>query len=277
MMKRCFALLSLLMALVFAAACSHTSAQIRTGAGASPVMDAIEERGTLVVGTAAGMPPFNMLTTDGEITGLEPDMARMMAEAMGVGIQFKTMSFAQLLPALEAGAVDMVLSSMTITPERNKKVAFVGPYFVSGKSFLTKANWLATAKDLAQVNSPQTRLTTLAGSTSLVFVQNELPDATLLPAKSYDDAVGMLIDGRADAMVADYPICLVSVFRYPKEDLVALMPPLNYEPIGVALPKGDPHLINWVTNYLNYLESSGELSGLKELWLTDGWWLDSLP
>lgn len=275
-MKRCFALLSLFMALTFVAACSHTHAP-QNRMSASPVMDVIQQRGALVVGMAGDMPPFNMLTKDGEITGLESDMARMMAEAMGVEVQFKIMPFSHLIPALEAGSVDMLLSSVTITPERNKNVAFVGPYFVSGKSFLTKGSWLATARDMDQVNSPQTRLTTLAGSTSLVFVQNELPKATLLPAKSYDDAVAMLLEGKADAMVADFPICLVSVFRYPGKDLAALMPPLNYEPIGVAIPKGDPHLINWVSNYINYLENSGELTRLEELWLTDGWWLDSLP
>lgn len=274
-MKRCFALTALVLALLLATACVHTTGQ--TQGSPSPVLDAIAGRGVLVVGTAANMPPFNMTTKEGEIIGLEPDMARMMAEAMGVSIRFETMKFAELLSALEAGKVDMVLSNVTMTPQRNMKVAFVGPYYPSGKSFLTKSEWLATASDPAKVNSAQTRLTALEGSTSEAFAKKELPGATLLSAKGYPEAVQMILDGKADAMVADYPICVVSVLRYPNEDLIALLPPLNYEPIGVALPKGDPLLVNWVENFLNYLDGSGELEKMANRWLQDGKWLRRLP
>jgi polar amino acid transport system substrate-binding protein len=275
-MKKCFEVLSLIMALTLAAACVHTPASTQVGT-ASPVMDAIAKRGTLVVGTAASMPPLNMTTKDGDIIGLEPDMARIMADAMGVKLQFKAMPFSELLGSLKAGAVDMVISNVTITGKRNMDVAFVGPYFISGKSFLSKAEWVATTTDAQRLNSPNTRLTALDGSTSRLFVKKELPGATLLPAKDYTEAVQMILDGKANAMVADYPICVFSVFRYPDNDLVAVMPPLNYEPIGVAVPKGDPLLINWVENSLNYLERSGEMKRLADRWLSDGSWIKRLP
>ena len=273
-MKRIFGFLSLAMVLALVAACVHTPAQM---SAVSPVMDGIAQRGVLVVGTAASMPPLNMTAKNGEVIGLEPDMARIMADAMGVKVEFKAMPFAELLPALTAGKVDMVISNMTITGKRNMDVAFVGPYFVSGKSFLTKAAWLATAKDIQQVNSPKTRLTALNGSTSEIFVRNQLPSATLVTGKDYGEMVRMVLDGKADAMVADYPICVFSVFRYPGQDLVSLMPPLNYEPIGVAVPKGDPLMVNWVENFLDYLEGSGEMKRLADRWLNDGAWIKRLP
>jgi polar amino acid transport system substrate-binding protein len=240
-------------------------------------MDGIAQRGALVVGTAASMPPLNMTTKDGKIIGLEPDMAKMMADEMGVKIEFKAMPFAELIPALKAGKVDMVISNMTMTGKRNMDVAFVGPYFVSGKSFLTTAAWLATAQDIQQVNSPKTRLVALNGSTSEIFVKDELPSATLLTGKDYGEMVQMVLDGKANAMVADYPICVFSVFRHPDQDLVALMPPLNYEPIGVAVRKGDPLLVNWVENFLNYLEGSGEMKRMADRWVNDGAWVKRLP
>ncbi|MFQ5993215.1 MAG: transporter substrate-binding domain-containing protein, partial [Nitrospiraceae bacterium] len=76
----------------------------------------IQKRGELWVGTAASMPPLNMTTKNGEIKGMEIDMARYMASAMGVKLKVKAMPFAELLPALQARKVDMILSGMTITP-----------------------------------------------------------------------------------------------------------------------------------------------------------------
>jgi len=62
---------------------------------------------------------------------------------------------------------------------------------------------------------------------------------------------------KAQAMVADYPICTVSVYRFPDSKLATLKKPLSYEPIGVALPANDPLLVNLVQNFLNTLEKSG--------------------
>lgn len=247
------------------------------GAAVSPVLNRIQQKGELVVGTMGAMPPLNMTTRDGRIIGLEPDLARLMANAMGVKVRFVKKPFAALLPALETGALDIVLSGMTITGERNLKVAFVGPYFISGKAFLTKAKRLADAKRPEAVNRPQTKLVVLQGSTSQKFAEKYLDQATLYTAATYDAAVHMVLDGRAQALLADYPICVVSVFRYPNAGLLSVITPLTYEPIGMALPAGDPLLVNWMENFLNALEHSGKLDELKLKWFTDGAWLKKLP
>ena len=202
-----------------------------------------------------------------------------MAEGMGVQLRVEVMPFHELLDALEAGTVDMVLSGMTITPERNQKVAFVGPYFVTGKSFLTKTQRLLSIKDPGEINQPSTTLVALKGSTSQLFVQIVLPRARLITANDYDEAVNMVIQGTADAMVADFPICAVSVFRYlPKDEALAcLMTPLTYEPIGIAMHGSDPHLINWVQNLLNTLEANGEMKELYDKWFRNTSWLSELP
>jgi polar amino acid transport system substrate-binding protein len=137
------------------------------------------------------------------------------------------MEFSRLLPALEKGKVDMVLSGMTITPARNLKVAFVGPYFISGKAFLTKIETIAKAEEATEVNSPNVKLTALRGSTSQYFVEQVLPKVQLVPAKDYDEAVNLVLQGKVNAMIADYPICLVSVYRYPNEGLLSVVTPLS--------------------------------------------------
>lgn len=245
------------------------------GGGAGSSFDRITKKGELVVGTVGGMPPLNMTIKTGDVVGYEMDIARAMAGAMGVMLRVETMPFADLMPALEAGKVDMVLSGMTILPERNMKAAFVGPYYVSGKAFLTRTDRLASAKDPSDVKTPIS-VAALKGSTSQAFVEIFMPNAKLTVTPTYDEAVQMVIDGKVDALVADYPICVVSVFRYPEQKLLASLTPLTYEPIGIALPPNDPLLVNWVENFLNSLEGSGRLEEYREHWLKDGSWLKDL-
>lgn len=275
-MKKAGILIALLLALTLVSGCKHTTGK-DTVAQPVSALDRISQSGQLVVGTAGSMPPLNMTTKDGEIIGLEPDMVNRMAAAMGVKATFKTFAFADLLPALEAGKVDMVLSNMTITGKRNMKVAFVGPYFISGKTFLTTETWVASAREPEEVNSPSTKLTALRGSTSQEFVEKAFPKATLLLAKDYDESVAMVLQGKADAMIADYPICLLSVIRYPDHNLISVVPPYTYEPIGIAIQKNDPLLANWLENFLGAMAGSGDLKELQEKWFKGGNWIQKLP
>jgi polar amino acid transport system substrate-binding protein len=264
-----------ILALIFFTGCAEMQ-QGSSSTSASPVLDRIQKRGELIVGTMGNMPPLNMTAKDGEIFGLEPDLARLMAGAMGVKVKFVTKPFSELLPALQTGEVDMVMSGMTITPSRNMKVAFVGPYFISGKAFLTKIKTVAYAKKAEEVNSPNTKLVALKGSTSQAFAETVLDKTTLFTTATYDEAVDMVLQDKVQAMIADYPICVVSVFRYPEAGLLSVVTPLTYEPIGIAIPSNDPLLMNWATNTLNSIEASGNLDELRLKWFARGTWLDKL-
>lgn len=241
------------------------------------VISGIQTRGQLTVGTAASMPPLNMTTKDGKIIGLEIEIAEAMAEAMGVSLKVEKLPFAELLPALEAGRVDMVLSGMTMTPQRNLKAAFVGPYFVSGKCVVTKSEGVASTKQPDDINSPSVKLAALAGSTSQAYVETFIPQASLIKVKDYDEGLRLVFDDQADALVAEYPTCLTSLVRYPDKGLVSVVSLLSYEPLGVALPGNDPLLVNWVENFLNRLTQTKFLDGLQQRWFEDGWWLKELP
>jgi len=274
-MKFAKVLLAMMLTLIFATGCAQMQ-QGTSGPSASPVLDRIQARGELVVGTMGNMPPLNMTSKDGEIFGLEPDLARLMAKDMNVKVKFVTKPFNELLPALQNGQVDMVLSGMTITPERNLKVAFVGPYFISGKAFLTKIKTIAYADEAGDANNPNTKIVALKGSTSQAFAETFLDKTTLFTTGTYDEAVDMVLQDKAQAMVADYPICVVSVFRYPEAGLLSVVTQLTYEPIGIAIPANDPLMMNWTRNTLNNIEGSGILDELKLKWFAEGDWLNKL-
>jgi len=229
------------------------------------------------VGMSGDQPPFNVVNKSGELIGLEVDLARALASSIGVELEIVQRPFGTLLSSLEAGEIDMVMSGLTMTPERNLKVAFVGPYFVSGKAILTRDETLASSDESDDINKTTVRLAALAGSTSERFVQEVTPEAQLTAVQTYDEAVQAVIDGSVDALVADFPICVISVFRNPDAGLISLSSPFNFEPIGIAMPANDPLFTNLVTNYVNLLEGTGLLDELRARWFLDAAWLDELP
>ena len=246
------------------------------GTRLSPVLDRILAKKELVVGTAAAMPPFNMMSKDGQIIGFDADLAQYISGSMEVKLTLRTMHFNDLIPALEAGKVDMVLSGMTITPLRNLRVAFVGPYFVSGNSILLKRANAGSMKELSQINSPDKVLVALKGSTSQLFAEKFLPKAKLLLSDDFDQGLAMLKEDKAQAMIADFPFCLLSVYRYPEAGLATLNDPLFAEPLGIAIPANDPLLMNWLQNFLSSMEKSGELKMLTDKWVKDFSWLSRI-
>jgi len=244
---------------------------------AGPVLDRIQKKGELVVGTSGDQPPLNATTRDGKIIGLEVDISTRMASAMGVKLKLVSIPFAELLPALSEGKIDMILSGMTMTGKRNMKVAFVGPYYVTGKAFLTKDKTIASLKHADGIDKPEYTVVALKGSTSQLYVENVLPHAKLVPTKDYDEALDMVLRDKAQAMVADYHFCAVSAFRYKEKGLTTVEAPFTYEPIGVAMQDGDPLMVNWVQNFLVTLHDSGELKKMAERWFNDASWLKDLP
>ena len=277
MKKKNLALVFVVLLLFLSACAQMNNNTAGTAASVSPVIDRILQRGELTVGMAGNMPPLNMTTREGELIGYEVDLARAMAKAMGVRTKLSVIPFAELLRALQSGKIDLILSNMTITSGRNLRAAFVGPYFVSGKAFLTKIKTIAMADEPEDIDAKNTRLVALEGSTSQAFVEKAIPDATLLTARDYDAAVKMVLEDKVHAMVADYPICVVSVYRYPEQGLLSVVTSLTYEPIGVGVPAGDALLVNWVENFMGIAEETGLLEELKEKWFLQADWLQRLP
>jgi polar amino acid transport system substrate-binding protein len=270
-MSRFKCIVSLVFAVSLLSACAHLPDKVENPPP-NPGLSRILQRGELIVGTTGKQPPLNGMDKTGKVIGLEADLARLMAGAIGVRVSFQTMPFFELLPALEVGKVDMVISGMTITPKRNVKVAFVGPYFISGKSFVAKAQTIASLKDPAQINRPETILAALKGSTSQTFVENVIPKARLILTEDHQEALKLVLEGKVHAMIADHHVCLLSVLLFPDEKLVALERPLTYEGFGIALPGNDPLLINLVGNFLGMLQGSGDLEKLRERWFKAAFW-----
>ncbi len=245
-------------------------------ASESPVLERIVATGKIRIGMSGDQAPFNVKNKVGELIGFEVDLANLVADALGVEVEFVTIAFPDLLDALKKGEVDIVMSGMTITAARSLDAVFVGPYIVSGKSVLAKSQALAGGEAAQDFNRTGITVAALRNSTSEAYVKKRLAKAKLVTVEHYDEAIQMIIKNEIDALVADMPACKLAVFRHPDEDLATLSAPLTVEPIGIAVSSSELPLQMLLDNYVSAFEASGLLEMLRVQWLEKGDWLELL-
>lgn len=242
-------------------------------AASQKALDAVVKNGEIRIGTTGNQPPYSMKSKTGELIGYEVDLAKAIATSMGVKLKLVQMPFSELPAALKSGKIDAIMSGMTITPQRNLNMLFAGPYIISGKSILTKSNKVSAFNADTGASGKKYKIVSLKGSTSEEFVKTVMSKHDNITVDNYDEAVNMIINDQADALVADKPICVITIMKNQGKDLVTTEQPLTIEPIGMALPAGDPQFLNLVTNYLSTLQISGVLQALEKKWFNDGTWM----
>jgi polar amino acid transport system substrate-binding protein len=262
---------------VLAALTAFTLIASSAATAQSPVLNRVVKSGKMRVGMSGDQPPLNMKSKSGQMIGLEVDLAKGLGYALGVEVELVQKPFGQLLPALKKGQVDMVMSGVDITAERTKNSSFVGPYLLSGKSLVTASRALAGAETVDDINSADVSFVTLKNSTSATFVKKNIPKAKLVTVDDYETAVKMVIEGKASAMIADLPACILAVLRNPDSGLVTLEEPLSVEPMGIAVSAKDKQFYNLIDNYIDAIEATGILSALRQKWFEDSAWLEELP
>ena len=130
-----------------------------------------------------------------------------LATAMGLELSLVEVPFAELLASVESGRADLAISGLTMTPERNARVAFAGPYFVSGMSVLSRSPEITEVEDPDALDLAGRRYAAVTGSTSERFIGDVLPRAQLVDVGDYDAGIQMVIDGKVDALFADHLAC----------------------------------------------------------------------
>lgn len=235
----------------------------------SPVLNRIQKSGKMILGTSGNMPLMSEKLMTGEMAGFDVDMAKAMAESMGVELVIKELPFEKLIPALEKGTVDIVMSNMTMTVQRNMRVAFAGPYFISGKCLITKEEDMAKTDNTDKLNAGDITMVVIKGTTSENFVKELLPQLKRVTVSDVDAGTDKIAKGEAKAMMTDFPICLSVMKRHPDEGFQSVVSLLTYEPIGIALPANDPLFVNMAENFIMRAESVGLMDLLKLKWFGD--------
>lgn len=237
---------------------------------AATIVDKIRQRGVVVVGMEASFPPYEYIVS-GKIVGFDVDLARWLGKALGVRVQLIDVPMSGAIPGLLVGKYDVLISGITITPERAKRVAFSIPYGEATASFLVLAKGpYETAKDL--VGKKIAVQLGGAGETQALAWTEEL-------TKKYGEGFGevlrfqtqpdthLAVDaGRADAAIDSLPSLSLLVAKFPGKYRV--IPGLGKRAyFGIAVRKQDGALKQFIDGQIRALKANGQLSALQKKWL----------
>jgi len=231
------------------------------------IVEKIKEKGYIVVGTSADFPPFEMVNEKGEIVGLDIDIAKKIAEKLGVKLVIKDMAFEGLIPALLSGDVDMVIAGMTITEERAKVVDFSIPYFEADQAVLV----LKSREDIKSVDDlAGKKIGVQEGTTGDFWVTDNLAKKGKVKeedVKRYPKLTVALLElksGGIDAVVIDKPAA--EMYAKLDESLKVAFVIKTGEKYGIAVKKGNKDLLQVINQVIKELIESGELEKLIKKW-----------
>lgn len=200
------------------------------------------EKPHYTIGIDADYPPFTYRDSTANFTGLDIEAARWIAERQGFEVGFVPVPWDRVLEAFMDGHIDMVYSGMTITPEREKEVAFTIPYFTVTKSVAVRSGSNVTLDDL---NAGRLRVGAQAGSTGESWVKEHLVNTGILDpgqAFMYPDVLTLtdaLVNGSIDASLSDTPTQQQAIAGKP---LIIIGEIPAVEQYAVAVRKNDTHL-----------------------------------
>jgi polar amino acid transport system substrate-binding protein len=232
------------------------------------VLNQVLKRGTLVVGTEMQFFPFEYADEKGEPVGFDMDLARLAAKELGVQIEIKDMEFTGLIPSLQGGKVDMIISGMTGTLTRAKTVSFTEPYFVTGLCVLLSEKRAAGIRDAKELNAPDRILAVKLGTTGDLITEKRFPKAKVNRFKEETACVREVVTGRADAFLYDQ-ISLVKHNKQNPDTTRVLLKPFTYEPFAIAIRKGDFDFLNWLNMFLETIRKDGRYDELYRKHIQD--------
>ena len=226
---------------------------------------ALQAAEPLRVGMELSYPPFECIGPDGQPQGVSVEMARALADDLGRPLKIENIPFTGLIPALKSGKIDLIISSMTATPERAKAVAFSDPYLKTGLGALVPVT--SKAGGLADIDHPRNTVVVRQGTTGEVFARQNLKSARLLTLDKESACVVEVVQGKAAAFIYDQ----MSVFQNNKrnqETTRALLAPLQTESWAIALRPGNDAFLAQVNAFLSKYRASGGFDKLSERFLS---------
>lgn len=238
------------------------------------VIEKIKEEGVIRIGLSL-FTPWSMRDLNGELIGFELDVGRQLAEDMGVDVEFVPTAWDGIIPALVSGNFDVIISGMSITPQRNLTVNFTTPYAYSGVTILANTA-MTEGFTLEDYNSPDVTFAARRGATPANVIAQMFPEAELLLFDEDGASTQEVLNGNAHATMASEPTPSSEARRYP--DTLNVPFAQNFLATGeaFALRKGDPDALNFFNNWIAIKTATGWLQERNDYWFRGDDWADQV-
>ncbi|CAG9620774.1 transporter substrate-binding domain-containing protein [Sutcliffiella rhizosphaerae] len=257
-----FSIITLFSILTLIIAACGTSNDGTTGNGSG---DGDGEATTYRVGIDTTYPPFEF-EKDGEYTGIDIDLITAIAEDQGFEIDFNPMDFGGIIPAMQAGQLDLAIAGMSITEERKNVVDFSNPYFEAGLTLVVK-NDTTDIEAIEDLEGKKVAVKT--GTTGATFAQNSA-DEYGFEIVQFNDSPAMfqeVANGNADALIEDYPVIAYAIAQNDL-GLQTVGDRLNGDQYGIAVLKGqNADLLEKINTGLENLRESGKYDEILNKYL----------
>jgi polar amino acid transport system substrate-binding protein len=232
----------------------------------------IRKRGTLRVGVAVAE-PMVMHNAEGDLIGFSVDIARKLAEDMGVGVEFVTTSWSQLIPDLLDRRYDLIASGLWVTPTRALVVNYSDATASEGVYLIANKSKAAKFKTIQDFNSPGVKIAVYAGSIQERLAKRHLPQATLVTVEGDADQLSPVLEGEAHAALVPTFGPQIIINGAPKILSLPISKPISTTFSAMGTRKGDPDFLNYLNTWLAFQRDEGWLEERTHYWATSTEWV----
>ena len=222
---------------------------------------------TLTVAMELAYPPFETRDEAGDAYGISPAFMEKFADAYGYDLVIENTAFDGLIPALQTDKADAVMSSITITDEREAEVDFTDPYAVAQLAIL--ANAQSGIGSIDDLNQPGKTVAVKTGSTGDVYATKNLTNAQIVRLADESACVTEVVQGRADGFLYDQ----LTIYRNNQANLdtttAVFIPFQDPEYWGVAVADGNDELRAQFNEFIAQCKQDGTFEELTQEFLAD--------
>jgi glutamate transport system substrate-binding protein len=229
---------------------------------AGTTMAELQDAGEITIGVKYDVPPFGLNNPQtGEVEGFDVDLGTYIAERLGVEPVFREATSDNRIPLLVDGTIDLILSTMTITEERDLEIDFSEPYYIANGDVLVPEG--SDIQSLDDLNGQ--RVCTALGSTYADTIKKEAPEADLRLVDLYSECFDQIQTGAIDAVSTDDVILTGMVAQDDSLEILGLE--YTTEPYGAGIPDGDTEFKQFVDESIAEYIDSGAWQESYDKWV----------
>ena len=239
------------------------------------VLDDVLKRKTLRVGVSEFV-PWTMRTKSGELIGFEIDLARKLAEDMGVAADFRVYQWNEIITALQVGDIDVIAGGMAITPARALQVNFSRPVATSGVGIATNTKMTEDIETLADLNEASITITTVSDSLAAGVAERLFTKANVQTFAEPGPAEAEVIEGRAHAYLATMAEVRFLALKNARAVDLPISEPLLASSEALAVRKGEQELLNFLNAWVTARQSDKWISTTHDYWFGTLDWMERI-